>query len=113
MTAIDLAAVCARHGLLFGQSADGLWWCETPDQNPGAAGYSSPEDAVCTILKSVYRISTEHKPLVEMPDVNPTHTAYFGVMKFPYAHDRQSKLAAVVKLADLLASRRQFARRPL
>jgi hypothetical protein len=58
---VDAAEVCTRHGLLFGQSTDGMWWCETPDQNPGVAGYPTAQTALCALLKALYRI--EAKPL--------------------------------------------------
>jgi hypothetical protein len=97
VTALDLAAVCARHGLIHGQSTDGLWWCETPDQNPGVAGYDSAADAVCALLKARWGIRTNHEPTSDFPWM-----AELGEDLCDWDFG-DSELACVVALADRLA----------
>ncbi len=101
MTASELAAVCARHRLLHGQSTDGRWWCETPDQNPGVAGYPTAADALCALLKAGYYIRTSVELTITEGERWQAVVRNDGKLTGAYSYE--SELAAVIALADQLA----------
>lgn len=100
MSTVDVAEVCTRHGLLFGQSTDGMWWCETPDQNPGVAGYPSAPAALCALLKALYGIHTFDG--TKLPGPSWWHAVRYGRFGYAMLKNGSSELGAVVDLADLL-----------
>jgi hypothetical protein len=101
MSSIDVAAVCERHRLLFGQSTDGMWWCETADQNPGVAGYETLQSALCALLKARHSVVT-------WEGIHPFRTgatwwAKADSDRHPLGFEIEcagTELAAVVALAD-------------
>jgi hypothetical protein len=102
---LDLAAVCERHGITYGQSTDRLWWCETPDKNPGVAGYATPSGAVCALLKARYGITTRPHPYQwsAWPPVRLVPIERMGhIAPEGFVFTGQSELEAVVAQADHL-----------
>ena len=96
MTHDELNAVCARHGILLSRGLHSLHWSATM---PGAREVLDPDpaDAVCALLKALWRIEAESSPCgsewrARALTENGEHDE-LGV----------SELAAVVALADRLA----------
>ncbi len=64
MTAIDLAAVCARHGI-FASELLGEWVASMPVEGEVVrlvrSGHDTPADAVCALLKARWEMRTQQK----------------------------------------------------
>ncbi len=98
MTALDLAAVCARHGITLTETG-GLWSATSRDDLHSAEQYDAAVTAVGKVLQAQYGVYSyqEYKG-------DRDWTAYCNDAGFRIEVRKPSRFAAVVALADRLAT---------